>query len=153
MMQTVVSVAGMARLVGSSRQRFHQLMMEGVFPSPVYDIQTRRPHYTEEMQKVCMAVREKNVGINGRVVLFYARRLDWPRRKKQIRPCGSASHTRTPKHDGLIAGLKGLGLATVTEQQIEAVLKELYPTGTAERGGRGSAADHLRPSHATALRK
>ena len=71
-LQTVVSVAGMARMVGLSRQRFHQLMKEGVFPPPVYDTATRRPHYTEEMQKVCMAVKEKNVGINGRVVLFYA---------------------------------------------------------------------------------
>ena len=133
-LQTVVSVAGMARMVGLSRQRFHQLMTEGVFPSPVYDIRTRRPHYTEEMQKVCLAVREKNVGINGRVVLFYARRLVMPIPKKQIKPCGSASHTRTPKHDGLIAGLKGLGLATVTEQQIEVALKELYPAGTAEVG-------------------
>ena len=109
-------------------------MTEGVFPSPVYDIRTRRPHYTEEMQKVCLAVREKNVGINGRVVLFYSRRLDLPARKKQIRPCGSTSHTRTPKHYGLIEGLKGLGLATVTEQDTATALKELYPAGTAEVG-------------------
>ena len=40
-------------------------MTEGVFPPPVYDLRTRRPHYTEEMQKMCMAVREKNVGVNG----------------------------------------------------------------------------------------
>ena len=132
-MQTVVSVAGMARMVGLSRQRFHQLMKQGVFPPPVYDVQTRRPHYTEEMQKVCLAVREKNVGINGRVVLFYARRPGIVP-KKQISTGRSASPTRTPKHNGLITGLKGLGLATVTEQQIEAALKELYPTGTAGVG-------------------
>lgn len=70
----VVSLAGMARLVGLSRQRFHQLMSQGVFPPPVYDIRTRRPHYTEEMQAICKTVRERNVGINGRVVLFYSRR-------------------------------------------------------------------------------
>ena len=124
--QINVEFAEMARLVGLSRQRFHQLMKEGVFPSPVYDIRTRRPHYTEEMQKVCMAVREKNVGINGRVVLFYARRPGvMP--KKQIRSQRSTSHTRSPKHTGLIEGLKGLGLTTVTEQQVEAALKNCIP--------------------------
>ena len=58
-MQTVVSVAGMAKLVGLSRQRFHQLMTEGVFPSPVYDIRTRRPHYTEEMQRSAWRLGKK----------------------------------------------------------------------------------------------
>jgi hypothetical protein len=128
----VVSVAGMARLVGLSRQRFHQLMREGVFPPPVYDIATRRPHYTEELQQVCLSVKEKNFGINGRVVLFYARLTGVVLGKTQVRR--SASPTRTPKHNGLIAGLKGLGLATITEQQIEAALKELYPDGTAGVG-------------------
>jgi hypothetical protein len=132
-LQTVVSVAGMARMVGLSRQRFHQLMKQGVFPPPVYDVHTRRPHYTEEMQQVCLSVKEKNVGINGRVVLFYARRSEIGP-KKQISTGRSASPTRGPKHNGLIIGLKGLGLAAVTEQQIEAALKELYPTGTAGVG-------------------
>ena len=125
----VVSVAGMARLVGLSRQRFHQLMREGVFPPPVYDTANRRPHYTEELQQVCLSVKEKNFGINGRVVLFYARRPGFVLEKTHVRR--SASPTRTPKHNGLIAGLKGLGLVTITEQQIEVALKELYPNGTA----------------------
>ena len=80
-----------------------------------------------------MAVREKNVGINGRVVLFYARRPGIVQ-QKQIKSHGSTSHTRPQRHTGLIDGLKGLGLTTVTEQQIEAALKELYPNGTADVG-------------------
>jgi hypothetical protein len=132
-MQTVVSVAGMARMVGLSRQRFHQLMKQGVFPPPVYDVQTRRPHYTEELQAICLAVKEKNVGINGRVVLFYARRPGIAP-KKQISTGRSTSPARPLKHNGLIIGLKGLGLATVTEQQIEAALEELYSAGTTDVG-------------------
>ena len=131
MIQAVVSLSGMARLVGLSRQRFHQLMTQGVFPPPVYDVQSRRPHYTEEMQTICMAVREKNVGINGRVVLFYSRRPDLPVPKKQI---SRQRSTPLPKHSSLIDGLRGLGLATVTEQQVEAAVKELYPNGTAGVG-------------------
>ena len=123
----MVSLSGMARLVGLSRQRFHQLMTEGVFPPPVYDVQTRRPHYTEEMQQVCMSVREKNVGVNGRVVLFYARRPDFPFQKNKSVRSGPPTGA---KHSGLIDGLRGLGLATATEQQVEAAVKELYPNGT-----------------------
>ena len=130
----VVSVAGMAKLVGLSRQRFHQLMKQGVFPPPVYDIQTRRPHYTEEMQKICKAVRNKNVGINGRVVLFYACRPTLPIPNKQINTQRSTHTKKLPQHSGLVEGLKGLGLTTVTEQQIEAALIELYPTGSAGVG-------------------
>ena len=132
MIQAVVSLSGMAGLVGLSRQRFHQLMTEGVFPPPVYDVQTRRPHYTEEMQAVCVSVREKNVGVNGRVVLFYARRPDLP--KKQISTRGPLHPRERPQHSGLIEGLKGLGLTTATEQQVEAAVKELYPNGTAAVG-------------------
>ena len=55
----------MAKLVGLSRQRFHQLMKEGVFPPPVYDIATRRPHYTEEMQQVCMTVGRRTSASTG----------------------------------------------------------------------------------------
>jgi hypothetical protein len=133
MSEKLMSVSEVAANVGLSRQRFHQLMKEGVFPPPVYDIHSPRPHYTEEMLKVCMAVREKNVGINGRVVLFYARRLGTAP-KKQIRRQRSTTLTRPQKHSGLIEGLRGLGMTTVTGQQVEAALKELYPNGTAGVG-------------------
>jgi len=132
MTDKLMSLSQVSAAVGLSRQRFHQLMKQGVFPPPVYDIQSRRPHYTEEMQKVCLAVREKNVGINGQVVLFYSRRPGVVP-KKQIRSHWSTS-PKTAKHTGLIDGLRGLGMTTVTEQQVEAALKELCPNGTAEVG-------------------
>ena len=130
----VVSQSSMAKLVGLSRQRFHQLMKQGVFVPPVYDIHTRRPHYTEEMQNVCLAVREKNIGVNGKVVLFYARRPDSPVPKKQISTGRSTPSKKTPQHSGLIDGLRGLGLTTVTENDVAAALQKLYPTGTTEVG-------------------
>jgi hypothetical protein len=127
--QAVVSLSGMAKLVGLSRQRFHQLMTQGVFPPPVYDIRTRRPHYTEEMQKLCMAVKEKNVGVNGRVVLFYAKRVA-PVTLGKTQERRSASTKKPSQHSGLIEGLKGLGLASVTEGDVAAALQKLYPSGT-----------------------
>lgn len=70
--KAIVSVAEMARMVGFSRARFYQLIQAGTFPSPVYDIHTRRPTYTEDQQLVCLDVRRRNCGIDGRPVLFYA---------------------------------------------------------------------------------
>ena len=63
--KTVVSVAEMARMVGLSRQRLYQLM-GCTFPWPLYHVGTKRPFYTEELQQVCLEVRRRNCGIDGR---------------------------------------------------------------------------------------
>jgi hypothetical protein len=131
--QAVISLSGMAKMVGLSRQRFHQLMKQGVFPPPIYDVQTRRPHYTEEMQKICMTVREKNLGVNGRVVLFYAKRVA-PATLGKTAERRSTPSKKPSQHSGLIEGLKGLGLATVTGSDVTAAVQELYPSGTAGVG-------------------
>jgi hypothetical protein len=49
--KAVVSVAEMARMVGMSRARFYQLLNEGVFPPPLYRIETRRPFFNQQMQE------------------------------------------------------------------------------------------------------
>ena len=46
-----------------------------MFPPPVYSVSNRRPIYVEELQEVCLEVRRRNCGINGRPVLYYAGRL------------------------------------------------------------------------------
>lgn len=74
MSKTAVSVTEMARLVGLSRARFYQLVKDGVFPHPLYSIHTRRPYFSEEMQQVCLEVRKRNCGINGKPILFYSPR-------------------------------------------------------------------------------
>ena len=59
--------------VGLSRQRFYQLIGT-TFPYPVYDLKSRRPFYTAELQAMILEVRRRNCGIDGKPVLFYARR-------------------------------------------------------------------------------
>jgi len=122
--QAVVTVAGMARMCGLSRQRFHQLVKEGVFPSPLYDRDTRRPFFNEELQAVCVEVRRRNQGVNGKIVLFYA-----PRRNV-ISSTRKATKRQQPKvNTGVIDGLRSLGLV-VTPKQVEAAMKEVFPQGT-----------------------
>src|SRR5438552_1042773 len=101
--KTAVSISEMARIVGLSRQRFHQLIVAGVFPTPLYDIATRRPFYNEEMQQVCLEVRRRNCGVNGKPILFYARRVDHrPTAPKVTKPKGPRQ--RDDRHADLIEG-------------------------------------------------
>jgi hypothetical protein len=117
--KTAVSVAEMSRMVGLSRARFYQLM-GSAFPWPLYDVETRRPYYDEEAQKLCLEVRRRNCGIDGKPILFYARHA--PTKPAARKP-------RVQKLNiELLEGLKSLGLV-VTSVQVEAAIKMLFPKG------------------------
>jgi hypothetical protein len=127
--KAVVSVAEMARMVGLSRARFYQLIGT-TFPPPLYTEATRRPFYDEKLQLVCLDVRRRNCGIDGKPVLFYARRpLAAPAPGRKPKKAAAASDNR---HADLIDGLKGLGLAAVTAAQVGEAVKDLYPNGVPE---------------------
>jgi hypothetical protein len=126
--KAVVTVSEMARMVGLSRARFYELVEAGVFPSPVYCVSTRRPMYVEELQAICLNVRRKNLGVNGKPVLFYARghRNLTPAVKPSKPPV--AKPKPTANHADLIDGLTTLGLVATPAQVWEAVAA-LYPAG------------------------
>jgi hypothetical protein len=48
---------------------------DSVFPEPEKQADTGRPYYRKDLQQVCLDVRRRNCGVNGKPVLFYARRL------------------------------------------------------------------------------
>ena len=123
--KSAVSVAEMARLVGLSRGRFHQLVGT-TFPCPVYDLRTRRPFYTAELQQVCLSVRNRNCGIDGKPVLFYAqRRMTITTAKPSLRK----RPNKVNDHADLIKGLRSLGLGDATAAQVATAVKVLYPNG------------------------
>ena len=127
MSKTVVSVAEMARMTGLSRARFYQLVNEGIFPSPVYDVATRRPYFNEEMQQVCMEVRKRNCGVNGKPILFYAQRHPLGQQPKPVKK-PKAEPRQKNQYADLLDGLRSLG-HEVTAAQVEPVIKELFPSG------------------------
>ena len=130
--KTAVTVSEMARMCGLSRARFYQLI-GSAFPYPLYSVSTRRPFFDQELQNVCLEVRRKNCGIDGKPILFYSRRLDLPAQKKQIRSFGSApSRKPISRFRSLIVGLAGLGLSGITDQQIGAALGRLFPNGASD---------------------
>jgi hypothetical protein len=119
--KTAVSVAEMSRMVGLSRARFYQLIGTA-FPHPVYDVETRRPYYDEEAQRLCLEVRRRNCGVDGKPILFYARRpvtTAMPRKR--------TLNIQKP-NIALLEGLKSLGLV-VNSAQVEAAIKMLFPRG------------------------
>ena len=128
--RAAVSKSEMARMVGLSRTRFRQLVDQGVFPQPLYDICTRRPFYNEELQRMCLEVRRTNCGINGQAVLFYARRgsVSTSAPKKRTK----AKKPTNNKHADLIDGLTALKLTGVTTAQVDQSLRELFPAGTSD---------------------
>jgi hypothetical protein len=123
--KVVVSISEMARMVGLSRSRFHQLIGT-TFPWPLYAVSNRRPFYDEELQKCCLEVRHRNCGIDGKPVLFYSRR---PVTTVHVRRPNKAKLPKDNPYDDLIDGLKGLGLATVTVADVAQAVKQLYPQG------------------------
>jgi hypothetical protein len=122
-LKAAVSVSEMARMLNLSRSRFYQLMQAGVFPAPTRDADTGRPIYTEGLQRACLEVRATGRGDNGQLVVFYGRR----------KPAGQptkAARRKAGQHDDLIAALKALGLAAVTEAQVSEALAAAFPAGT-----------------------
>jgi len=123
----VVSVTEMARLVGLSRARLYQLTKKGTFPSPDVDATTGRPYYSTAKQQICLEVRRKNCGIDGKPILFYARRSDLGSKKGSTRP--TKPQSKGNQYADILDGLRGLGMASVTASQIDPLVKELYPQG------------------------
>jgi hypothetical protein len=122
--KVAVTVAEMARMCGLGRSRFYQLIGTA-FPYPVYDVSSKRPFYTEDQQRICLEVRRRNCGIDGKPVLFYARSIN---RAPSTKP-KKVSRVVPVVHAELLEGLTALGMNANSAQVNEAV-STLYPSGT-----------------------
>lgn len=121
--KVAVTVTEMARMCGLGRSRFYQLIGTAM-PYPLYTVSTKRPFYDQELQQVCLEVRRRNCGIDGKPILFYAKPIN---RKP-------SSNKKTSKvvpahgHADLIVGLKALGINANVAQVNEAI-GTLFPNG------------------------
>ena len=120
--KSAISIADMARLVGLSRARFYQLMGT-TFPLPRYYLSTRRPFYDQILQNSCLEVRRRNCGIDGKPILFYAKRVSTNPIQKPKKKVKDESFSE------VFDGLKSLGLTTATMPQVASAVKELFPSG------------------------
>lgn len=129
------SISELAKLLNLSRAQFYNHMGK-VFPYPIYDICTRRPFYTKELQEICLHIRRTNIAYDGSPILFYS-----PRKKGNLPPKKSTPETndkstaRNPRYEEWVETLKSMGLPTVKYGQVESVVKQLYPNGVPEDEG------------------
>jgi hypothetical protein len=100
--------------------------MGTTFPWPVYHITTHRPIYVKEQQCLCLEVRKRNCGIDGRPVLFYVRHRQPGPTTRSPTPKASIA---TNRHEDIMDGLRGLGLASATAAQVKAAVRTLFPGG------------------------
>ena len=100
---------------------------EGVFPEPQVDATTGRLFYSDDQFQVCSDLRRRNVGMNGKVVLFYSPRpmtnATRPSKKKH------AISKPSSEHSFIIESLKVLGLVRVDEVQVQRTIKATFPQG------------------------
>lgn len=126
--KSAVSVTEMARMVGLSRARFYQLVRSGTFPAADHDPATRRPYYGEDQQRVCLEVRRRNCGIDGRPVLFYSRRRDAGVKKAKL---PTPTKKAGPSEYADLIELLALVPLTATPAQVESAVKMAFPGGIA----------------------
>lgn len=118
-----ISVSEMAECLDMSRARFYQLLVQGVFPQPLYCIFTQRPFYNQELQNQCIEIKETGIGVNGQIIMFYR-----PRKQQTI----SKRHSVAREHQELVEVLQAMGLDCNVRQVSEAVA-QLYPNGVKEQ--------------------
>ena len=123
--KTAVSVTEMAAMMGLSRARLYQLIRKGKLPTPDIEEGSKRPYYNEDKQRQCLEVRRRNCGIDGKPIMFYARRRDVGVSRKKVERAKPAASP----HADLIDQLGVMGI-TATAAQVDAVVKELFPNGT-----------------------
>jgi hypothetical protein len=90
-------------------------------------VSNRRPIYVESLQEVCLEVRRRGLGINGKPVLFYGKGHR-PQRQSKL-PRKTVEAPSGGRHDQLLNSLRSLGLTSIKEEQVEAALKALFPNG------------------------
>jgi hypothetical protein len=123
--KTAVSVTEMATMMGLSRARLYQLIRKGKLPTPDIEEGSKRPYFNEDKQRQCLDVRRRNCGIDGKPIMFYSRRRDVGVSRKKVEKAKPAASP----HADLIDHLGVMGI-TPTAAEVDAVVKELVPSGT-----------------------
>lgn len=127
----VVSIQQLCSLLSISRSRYHQLVNAGYLAPPVYTMDSRRAYFTRDLAEKNLSVVRNNVGLNGKVCLFYHTRRRTG--KGPVQPANSSNQAPPRKADfscqELIEQLSLLGLKEVKLAQVEMVISKLYPDG------------------------
>jgi hypothetical protein len=114
--------------MGISRSRYYQILSEGLIHPPLYS-DSNRPYFTRELALENIAVKKNNIGVNGKICIFYncAPSTSSPKNKTVKK---EVKKKTTDKYTDLIEGLSCLGFDEIKPSQVEAALKKCFPNGT-----------------------
>ena len=128
----IISINQLCAFLDISRSRYYQLLDEGILLPPIYSLETKRPYYTRQMAQSNIDVKKNNVGINGKICIFYRSRsriISSPARKqttkKEKKENVVASHI-----EDICEGLISLGIETISPSQVKDVMHKCFPGGT-----------------------
>ncbi len=124
----IVSINQLCSLMSISRSRYYQILSEGLIHPPVFT-DSKRPYFTREMALINIAVKKNNVGVNGKICIFYncnSTPISSPKNNSKKK---EQKKKTTAKHTDLIDGLSSLGLTDITSSQVDAALKKCFPDG------------------------
>jgi hypothetical protein len=122
--KAAITVKEMANLVGLSRDRFYDGVKSGVFPPPLYRVDTHRPLYSAELQAVCLEVRRTGLGFNGQPVVFNQTARSKKLSRRFSNPLGADQQQNSERSKEIAAKLRYLGIRDVTEAAIADALKK-----------------------------
>ena len=130
-LKAAVSVTEMAQMVGLSRDRFYDLVRAGSFPPPLHRLDSRRPHYSKELQLICVQVRHSGIGFDGRIMTFNRTRRS--SRRIGPPPSGGIKSFSKPAAAGrlrqLLKKLGHLGLRRIDVRDLEQAMGVCWPSG------------------------
>jgi hypothetical protein len=125
-LKPIISVTEMAKILNLSRARFYQLLVQGIFPQPIYDIRTHRPLYDARLQVACLGVRETGIGANNQYILFYS-----PRKKETKARISKPTKKINALHAEFAETLNSMGLSC-SAKNVSTAISELYPDGVGD---------------------
>jgi hypothetical protein len=125
-----VSITEMSKMLGFSRSRCYQLIEAEILFPPVYDTETHRPFFPPEIQQKNLEIRKRNCGMNGKPILFYARRFATEPVIKKLPARKAKSKTQKDSTiERLMNDLKSLGIDCPNPVHIASALKFCFPAG------------------------
>jgi len=123
-----LSINSLCSLMGISRSRYYQLISEGLILPPIQS-DSKRPYFTRELALKNLEVKKNNIGINGKICIFYNCRVSSISSAKKHGKKDNKKQT-TDKYDDLIIGLNSLGIQNIKPAQVDDAIKKCFPSGT-----------------------
>ena len=126
----IISINQLCSFLEISRSRYYQLLDEGILLPPIYSLETKRPYYTRQMAQSNIDVKKNNVGINGKICIFY-------RSRSRIISSPARKHSQKSKKDNVVSshvediceGLISLGIHDVSPSHVGKIIGKCFPGG------------------------